>query len=774
MFPDTESGEPIYFDTETTGLHGPAVLIQWAQGDGPIHLYSVWKEPVIDTLKLIESFAINKGGVIGFNLAFDWFHLCQLYTTLLLLNDHHAYPEDLIEEYALKEPLARDGPCIKPVKACDIMLVARRGPYQSTMERGEIRIKKVPTALAWLLAQELERRVPLSDIYFAKRKDKLAARWKVYDIKDSDEDVIPDFKDVVLTFHPSSALKALAVDALKLKPDAILLFADIELDKKVFPEEMGYAPFALAIGAPGDWNGAWPEFIRHHINHWGYHKLAREYAAKDVDITRRLYQHFGSPELGDDDSELACMVGAVRWKGFQVDVKALAELKKQALARIKSVPTAPAYAKRYVQEHMSDDEILTMKGSTKKVVLEEIAKWVNLPCPICDETGVDENYEPCSNCKGTKVYTHPAAARAQDVLDARKALYEIDFYDKLILAGRLHASFVIIGTLSSRMAGTDQLNAQGIKKDKRVRSCFPLAWPGSVLSGGDFSGFEVVLAEACYNDPDLRKDLMTGKKIHGLFGVFVYPDMTYEEILASDGTANDVYTKAKSAVFAMLYGGEGFTLKERLGVPIEVADEAYRKFCARYPGVGRARQKIIDMFQSLRQPNGIGSAVEWHEPADYIESMFGFRRYFSLENRISRALYELASSPPLSWKNLKGKVIRRDRQQFPVGAVQSALFGATFALQASNMRAAANHVIQSSGAQVTKLVQRKIWDLQSSGIGEWIVQPMNIHDEILTPTHPDYVDKVEEIVNSTVESIRPKVPLIKMGWKKSLSSWAGK
>jgi DNA polymerase I-like protein with 3'-5' exonuclease and polymerase domains len=383
-------------------------------------------------------------------------------------------------------------------------------------------------------------------------------------------------------------------------------------------------------------------------------------------------------------------------------------------------------------------------------------------------------YEACETCKGTCKYTHPAAQRAQDVVDARKAKYEIDFYDKLIIAGRLHASFVIIGTLSSRMAGTDQLNAQGIKKDKKVRSCFPLAWPGTILSGGDFSGFEVVLAEACYNDPDLRKDLMTGKKIHGLFGVFVYPEMTYEEILASDGTANDVYTKAKSAVFAMLYGGEGFTLKERLGVPIEVADEAYRKFCARYPGVGRARQRIIDMFQSLRQPNGIGTQVEWHEPADYIESMFGFRRYFTLENRISKALYDLANKPPASWKNIKVKVMRRDREQTATGAVQSALFGATFALQASNMRAAANHVIQSSGAQITKLVQRRIWDIQPSGIGEWLVQPMNVHDEVMCPTHPSVNDKVKEVVDETVESLRPKVPLIKMGWKKILDSWAGK
>lgn len=778
--------DPIYFDTETCGFHGPTVLIQWALGDGPIHLHNVWKEPIIETLKLIESIASNPGGVVGFNLAFDWFHLCQTYTTLLELPDHSAYPEDLVEQYALAEPTARDGPCVKPVSACDLMLHARKGPYQSTMNRGDIRIRRIPTALAWSLASELEKRVPLAEIYFAKKKNKFESHWKVYDIVDSDEDMDPDFKDVVLSFAPSSALKVLAADALKLKPDAILLFADINISEKFKPKEYGYAPFALAVSTPGEewhWAGsepkhpkyAWPAIISQHWNHWQYHTLAREYATKDVDLTRQLYKFFGSPEPDDDDSVLACMVGAVRWKGYKIDVEGIKALKVKAYEKLRQTPTAPAYARRYVQELMSPEERLVMNGSTKKVVLEEIAKWDGLPCAECDSTGKHpDTYEPCQACGATGYVKHLAAARAKEVLEARKAGKEIELYDKLLLAGRFHASFVVIGTLSSRMAGTDQLNAQGIKKTKEVRSKFPLAWPGTTLCGGDFSGFEVVLAEACYNDPNLRRDLLTGKKIHALFGQFVYPDMNYDQILASEGTADDRYTRSKSAVFAMLYGGEGFTLKERLGVPLEVADAAFAKFCEFYPGVGENRKRIIEMFCTLKQAGGLGTKVEWTEPSDYIESMFGFRRYFTLENRISKALFDLASTPPPAWKALKIKVTRRDREQTVMGAAQSALYGATFALQSSNMRAAANHVIQSSGATITKHVQRRIWDLQPAGVNSWIVQPMNVHDEIMCPTVPEYIDKVKETVDSTVESFRPKVPLIKMAWDRQLTSWADK
>ena len=55
-----------------------------------------------------------------------------------------------------------------------------------------------------------------------------------------------------------------------------------------------------------------------------------------------------------------------------------------------------------------------------------------------------------------------------------------------------------------------------------------------------------------------------------------------------------------------------------------------------------------------------------------------------------------------------------------------------------------------------------------------MVIPINVHDEIMCPTVPGLVDAVAEVVNATVESFRPKVPLIKMVWMTGLDSWAEK
>jgi len=298
-----------------------------------------------------------------------------------------------------------------------------------------------------------------------------------------------------------------------------------------------------------------------------------------------------------------------------------------------------------------------------------------------------------------------------------------------------------------------------------------------MLSIGDFSAFEVTIADAVCDDEALRAELMAGRKIHALFGMALFPGHTYEEIKATDGTENDLYTKGKQGFFgSILYGGNELTLVNKLGVKKDDAITAIETFGKKYKGVGRWRKRVANSFCSMTQPDGIGTAVIWKDPADYAETMLGFRRYFTLENAICKELFTLAQKPPKQWKDMgKGmKVCRRDRVQTAGGAVQSALYGAAFMIQAANMRAAANHEIQSPGAEITKAIQRCIWDLQPCGIHDFIVAPMNIHDEIICVNQPQMVDTVAEQVRSGVEQYRKFVPLLGIDWCKRALTWADK
>lgn len=805
----------LYIDSETCGLHSMMVLIQYAVEDGEIVLYDIWKRPVGETLDLIEWICGHT--VVGFNLVFDWFHIVKIYT-IWRLCPRDWIPEEHIDEIAMLEPKAQDGPCVKPANALDLLLYSRKGPTQSLMAREDVRIRRVPTALAYALAEELEKRVQIDSIYFARSADKNAPRWKVYDRKTREGDIDRDFKDVVLKFAPAGGLKFLAEHLLDYVPK--VHYKDVEPHPGWRPYELGYAPTALAVSSPEKkwevWKTdrqtgspklaghAWPAVIGKFIHHWSTREDAREYANDDIVYTRALDKHFKSPEPGDDDSVLACMVPAIRWRGFTIDVEGMKKLRDKAQGIVAASPVnanKPSEVRQYLSEVMDDVEAAFIEETTKKSKLQAIERWKieigpqgdgdedEMPeaqilgnwtidqlesCEKCEGTGHDQG-ATCQRCQGAghlKPGIHPAAIRAQELLRVKEAVKEVELYSKLIFAGKFHASFNVIGTLSSRMSGDGGLNAQGIKKTEEVRRMFPLAWPGYVLCGGDFDSFEVTLADAVYNDPKLREELLKGKKLHALFGMAMYPGETYESILASAGKAHDMYSKAKSGVFAMIYGGSADTLAQKLGIPVEVAKKAEETWFQWFPGIAKARQKTFDMFCPMKQMDN--RQIVWGEPADYIESFLGFRRYFTLENAICRALFDLARKPPKNWRDCDIKVMRRDRVQTAGGAAASALYGAAFGIQNANMRAAANHEIQSPGGQITKAVQRRIWDLQPAGIHEFLVAPMNIHDELMVTTHPAMVPQVTAAVRQTVEPYRTRVPLIGMTWFEAMANWAEK
>lgn len=807
----------IYFDTETIGFEGPIVLIQWAEDDGEIFLHNIWYSPISESLELIEKLCYHEQGVCGFNLAFDWFHICQSYTTLLMLADkvgHRELPIDHIDAYAKLEPHACFGPCLKPQTALDIMLHARKGPYQTTMDRHDIRIKRVPEVLAQALATELTNRIPLKDIYFEKQSDK-KRRWTVHDIEDEEGRYIPHLKDVVLKFNPSSALKALAFDALGYEEDKILKFMDVGLGEKLRPNERSYAPFALAVGRPGKWNGAWPQVAKVHAQHWEYNDISRRYATDDVIYTRGLAMYFaalaagyseeaarehahGKQRLdnvstcsisGDDDSILSCLVGAVRWRGYKINVDKIQILKSKAQAQVDAAKhnfNSTDVCRKYMEEVLNNEEkaVLQVNGklTTKAAVLEEIQKWkMQDVCPHCEGMTCDKCTDGLITLEDT---LHPAAERAKEILMFRRAGKRVELYNKLIRTGRFHPSLKVIGALSSRMSGGNDeqamkggsVNPQGIPREKEVRECFELADDGFINAGGDFDAFEVGLMDARYGDPDLREILLSGKKIHGVFGQFLFPGKSYEEISATKGLPGerDLYSRSKNGVFALAYGGEAHTLHNRVGISEEAAEQAYQRWIQTFKVWGEERQKIFDMFCSMRQPNGIGTKVEWHDPADYVESMFGFRRYFTLENQIVKSLFDLAEKPPPYIKDMKVKIVRRDREQTVGGAVRSALFAAAFAIQAANMRAAGNHTIQSSGAQLTKKLECRLWQIQPAGVTDWQIVPMNIHDEVMAPMRERHLRPAASLVDKFITEHKEYVPLIGMDWKDNFASWADK
>jgi DNA polymerase I-like protein with 3'-5' exonuclease and polymerase domains len=176
-------------------------------------------------------------------------------------------------------------------------------------------------------------------------------------------------------------------------------------------------------------------------------------------------------------------------------------------------------------------------------------------------------------------------------------------------------------------------------------------------------------------------------------------------------------------------------------------------------------------FGAMSQPGGLGTKIYWSEPKEYVESFLGFKRFFTMENKIRKVLFELAQNTPKKWRELPIKVKRNDRIQTASGAVSSALYGACFGLSSAIVRQAKNHKIQSPGAEITKETQLAVWDHQPRGISIWIVKPMNVHDEINAVVRLGHEQAVKDTVDSKVASYRTRIPLIELKWKINIPNW---
>lgn len=719
-----------YVDTETCGLAGPLVLIQYAIEDSAITLHEAWREPVGKTKALIE--AMVQEEVAAFNVGFDSFHIQKFYNMIEKLPDD-LIPEDIIEVLAKYEHKARDGSCLRPRSVLDLMLVGRKGEMQKTMERKNVVIRRIPRQLCLQLIEILEDRIEFDKLLFARRKKQLDSNWVVEDIVGE-----PDLVNIILKYRPSGSLKDICLSLGLI--DTADKFQDIELDKCYRPEEDTFAPF-WQDGQKGQWD----EVIRQHISHWQFNSKAREYAAKDILLLQRLDKHYDYPEGNSDDDVLAWQTGVCQWKGYKIDTDKLKALKDTLVV---GVATDPRKAWAMIEPHLSKEEIDLIfpdgKISTAKEVIEALAEWED----------------------------HPVAAVAKSIIDARRAEKRINLIDKLLKAGRLHAGFNVIGALSGRMSGSGGINAQGIPHEKAFRKCFPLAWDNMKLSGGDFEAFEVTILDATYPDKKLSALLKSGIKIHTAMAEQFFPEMTRQEIVASKGTDNDIYLKGKMGVFAVTFLATADTIAKNAGIPVELAQKGIDGFRYEYCEMTIQQNAYIGRYTAMAQHGGIGTAVTWRDPMPYAETLLGFRRSFELEWRVAKELYNLANKLPLAWRKTPVRVKRRDKLQTPGGATASALYGAAFTIQGQVQRAANNHRIQGTGAQITKKAQREIWDLQPVGVHPWRVMPINIHDELMTPnTCPEEVAKV---VGAVISDYRKVVPLLDINWHKEMKSWEEK
>lgn len=738
------------FDTESIGYTGPTMLIQYDTLQDPtIHLHNVFDRTVMETLELIHR--MTESHLVGYHLAHDMFHLARTFNILA-----HLTKDKIPNPYEYREvemDICSKELCLKPVGAVDLMVVGKKGPFQHQTKQKPILIRRTPRDTAGELVRVLNKYIDIPALYFSKSKK--GKFWKIQDVVEGTADNItdeqrgkedypidPDFVNIKLDFHPSATLKSIAEHILGFEDTA-----DFEQAGHKFVDEEAWNPAS----------GKWINVFESHRLVWAHDKRQRDYARRDVVYTSALDTHLEFPQP-DNDSMLACMIGNTYWSGFAIDVE---ETRKQL-----------EVAKKVVDESKAKIDY----NSPKKV----LAYFHEVCHPMEKALVQNTRKETLKILCGSE--NPKLAERARTIVNARDKEMEFRLLDRLDIVRRLHVTFSVMGTATGRMAGGDSLfkgkgsiNPQGIKKGK-IRSIFTLADEGYVLSSGDFDAFEVSIYDAVYNDPKMKELLASGKKIHAIWGEYIYPHLTYDEIMATDGIKadqdNGYYARCKNSFLATMYGAQPDKIAEMVWIEVEEAEEARNKYLEDFVTIGEAIKKLDKDHSCMVQAEG-GGFIQWVKPITIIKSFFGLKRDFTLQYGIVKAMYKLACDPPQELKDLDDgmRIMRREKSQTKLGALRTSIYAAAFNIVSTIKRVAGNFLIQSAGGEITKALQYEINEHQPQGITKFYIKLLNVHDELQCAHLEEITDKVEATVNNFIAKFKAKVPLLAMKWKTRVSSW---
>ena len=166
------------------------------------------------------------------------------------------------------------------------------------------------------------------------------------------------------------------------------------------------------------------------------------------------------------------------------------------------------------------------------------------------------------------------------------------------ITGRIHSSYkqiLVTGRISS-----SRPNNQNIPAQHQFRSAFSTG-NDSFLVNADYSGQESIILV----NNSLDKDLLEfydngGGDLHSYTAQKIWPDLLGHLSLSDVKSLHkDKRQIAKSANFALAYGGNGFTIASNLGISAEEGDRVYEDYFKAFPGLKSYFEGVVK--QSLKQ-----------------------------------------------------------------------------------------------------------------------------------------------------------------------------
>ena len=259
--------------------------------------------------------------------------------------------------------------------------------------------------------------------------------------------------------------------------------------------------------------------------------------------------------------------------------------------------------------------------------------------------------------------------------------------------GRLHTSFNQAGAETGRLSSSaPNLQNIPIRTDvgREIRRAF-VAEQGWRLLSADYSQVELRILAHISGDEYLLAAFARDEDIHASAASKVYG-------IPISQVSKEQRAVAKMMNFATSYGVSAFGLAQRTGLPQAEAAQFMERYFATYPGV----RKYLDATKAYAREHG------------YVETLLGRRRYFPV----------LKTTAPGSQ---------------------------AYAIRQAAERAAINHPIQGTAADIIKIAMARLFRaLQEGGYGARIT--LQVHDELVLEVPVDELPAVNRLVRETMEN----------------------
>ena len=775
-----------YVDTESISFTDCTLLIQYKERySNIISLHEIFYEPVGKTIDLILN--LLEHDLVFYNVTHDSFHLTKTINILFQL-DPDKIP-DPVEYYQVEKDYLNIMNYIpKPKGVVDLLLHTRK-KFQNTMKQHPLQFK-IPKICALDFKKILEKEFSvLPKILFANNPCGYQGKpyIKIIEImEDGRTAVTPEelskrekgelsfnldqnWVYLRMNFCPSGKLK----DLMKYQ------FDRDDAEELDIPYKRSKTPFYNPHG------GEWLNLFEPHKEMWHTSKKYRSYAEKDILFLEILDKDFDYPSP-DEESSLAWAIGSQYCVGYEINLikaKSMLDHYQSAYNKMFYLCNDKKYLyfnqEKDIFNQEKNDLFSTEQKKCKAVKLQNINSNRNLKnylhsgltemekmlIPDCSK----ETFEALDQLTDINPILIEKLHRIKNI---KKCIQYIRLLSRLLEAKKLFCTFNIVGTRTNRQSGGDSLNKKGEKINPQgipkgiIRKIFTFA---TNLRGGDFSGFEVAIWDARYNDPLLHEQLASGKKIHGIWGEYLY-DVPYEELLQGQETKGSEYNRAKNSFFAGIYGAQPPKIAKVTGLPLEKILLAYTKFYSDYKKLGESQKEIREAMTFIRD-------YKFNPPKkDYAETFLGFKRFFTLELQVTQILIKISNDDflrfiPNALSLITKKTGKESSKQITIlQAIRSALYSESFQIEAHCQRIYGNFLIQSPGGQITKTLQCKLNNLNEKvGVYQNYIKTFNVHDEILVMN--DNLNLSSDIVTNFIVEYKKYVPFLKMKWNK-INNWS--